>query len=616
MITEKDAHLPPHVEQPFLRIVGVCTKQPEKPGDCIEWGLAFHVLFPDEFRPYREVRAEIINKATGEAVDTYHEEYLPGRCLDHRTFYNERYITDNEFPFVYSIKHLEEGLYKAQAKLLDGHGKICFEDTIEFKKRPLPILKHRIYLSESKADALKFAGNALAGDFDGDGQCEYVNEKGAAHLSVYRSNGEKLWEYNDAETPFSREGSTTNVWDVNGDGKDEILCYRGIPPNLRLCVLDGITGAVLSEIPYPVINEKLDITKAGLLEQDHSSIFERYPTLRAKQKSPADEERERWRKKCAALLRENRIYTPKELDELTRQELVRVSATGRIPSYLIPANFRGKGRGRDILVKVGEQNCCVFVALTDELEVLWRYHDVTGRCGHQADVGDIDGDGLDEVAFGTTLLDHDGKVLWINDFAKYHAPWEDDHIDEARIADVDGSGRPDVVYSCRVVVDGRTGKQKWIIPTWHGQQTFVGNFVDDLPGNQILFGDREYRKSGAMMHGTLFECRDGQGSEIWQRRFSSMHPMNVLNWLPNGRTQAIIQANLARYPVKPNSQIFDDRGVLVDVLPILFTSQPSLHMLPRGMGVMPAVPPLAGGAIVYDHFDVYQCGVEILEGAK
>ncbi|MBT3192102.1 MAG: hypothetical protein HN341_06065, partial [Verrucomicrobia bacterium] len=85
------------------------------------------------------------------------------------------------------------------------------------------------------------------------------------------------------------------------------------------------------------------------------------------------------------------------------------------------------------------------------------------------------------------------------------------------------------------------------------------------------------------------------------------HP-DLLNWLANGRTQAIIQANLARYPVKPNSQIFDDKGVLVDVLPILFTSQPSLHMLPRGMVVMPAGPPLAGGTIIYDHFDVYQCG--------
>ena len=600
-----ESNLPPHVEKPYLRIVGVCTKRPDVPGDAVEWGLAFQVLFPEEFRPYREVRAEIIRSDTGESVNAYHEEYLPGRCLNHRTFYNERYLCDNEYPFVYPISHLHEGLYKAEARLLDEKGRTCFRDSLAFKKGSWPRLKHRIELSADSAQATRVAGNALAGDFDADGQYEYVNEKGASHLSVYRGNGEKLWEYNDADTPFRRQGSTTNTWDVNGDGKDEILCYRGTPPNLRLCLVDGMTGAVLREIPFPVINEKLDMTKTGLMEGDHSETFERYPTLRRKLKSPADEEREQWRKKCAALLQENRTFTPDEVEELTRQELARVCSTGRIPSYLIPANFRGLGRGRDILVKIGEQNCCVFAALTDELDVLWTYHDVTGRCGHQADVGDVDSDGLDEVAFGATLLDHNGDVLWINDFADYHAPWEDDHVDEARIADIDGRGEPDVAYSCRVVVDGRTGKRKWMIPTWHGQQVFVGNFVDDLPGNQIVFGDREYRSSGSMMHGTLFECRDGQGGAIWQRRFSSMHPMNIVNWLPNDRTQVVIQADLARYPVKPNTQIFDDRGVLVDVLPILFTSQPCLHRSPRGELVAAAAPPLAGGAIAYAHMDVF-----------
>ena len=92
--------------------------------------------------------------------------------------------------------------------------------------------------------------------------------------------------------------------------------------------------------------------------------------------------------------------------------------------------------------------------------------------------------------------------------------------------------------------------------------------------------------------------------------------MNVVNWLPNERTQVLIQGNLARYPVKPNSQIFDDRGVLVDVLPILFTSQPSLHMFPQGMVVMPAAPPLAGSAVSYDHIDVYRCSADSEEATR
>ncbi|GAG29961.1 unnamed protein product, partial [marine sediment metagenome] len=145
---EEKADLPPHVEGPFLRIEGVCTRRPEKPGECVEWGLAFHVLFPDEFRPYREVRADIIRADTGETVDAYHEEYLPGRCIGDKFFYNERFLCDNEFPFVYAIDHLDDGLYRAEARLLDEHGNTCFRDALDFRKGPWPTLKRRIKLSE------------------------------------------------------------------------------------------------------------------------------------------------------------------------------------------------------------------------------------------------------------------------------------------------------------------------------------------------------------------------------------------------------------------------------------------------------------------------------------
>ena len=201
-----ESNLPPHVEEPFLRIVGVCTKRPDVPGDAVEWGLAFQVLFPEEFRPYREIRAEIIRSDTGESVNDYHEEYLPGRCLNHRTFYNERYLCDNEYPFVYPISHLQEGLYKAEARLLDEKGRTCFQDSLAFKKGSWPRLKHRIELSADTAQATRVAGNALAGDFDADGQYEYVNEKGASHLSVYRGNGEKLCVIVHLRTVYIQEG--------------------------------------------------------------------------------------------------------------------------------------------------------------------------------------------------------------------------------------------------------------------------------------------------------------------------------------------------------------------------------------------------------------------------
>ena len=76
MITETKTNLPAHVEESFLRIAEMCSTHPETSGYPAEWG--------------------------PKTVDTHHEEYPPGRCLDHRTLHNERCVNDNEYPFVYS----------------------------------------------------------------------------------------------------------------------------------------------------------------------------------------------------------------------------------------------------------------------------------------------------------------------------------------------------------------------------------------------------------------------------------------------------------------------------------------------------------------------------------
>lgn len=116
---------------------------------------------------------------------------------------------------------------------------------------------------------------------------------------------------------------------------------------------------------------------------------------------------------------------------------------GRIGGYIYPADFRGRKARQDILLQVGEQNCVTLVALTEDLEPLWEYRCANGKGGHCPGIFDSDGDGRDKVAIGTSLLDHDGKVLWDLPFESFAAPWEDDHVDEGNGGDFNGDGKAD-----------------------------------------------------------------------------------------------------------------------------------------------------------------------------
>ena len=76
------------------------------------------------------------------------------------------------------------------------------------------------------------------------------------------------------------------------------------------------------------------------------------------------------------------------------------------------ANFSGSAQPQDFVVMLGND----VLAFNHLLEVLWHYENRWYRYpGHSAyipAVGDLDGDGRDEVNGGHFGLDHDGRVLW------------------------------------------------------------------------------------------------------------------------------------------------------------------------------------------------------------
>ena len=565
---ELSAHLPDSPMEPFLRIVGVALAHPREAGSPCPWGIAFHVVFPTSPRPRMAVRAKIYPKGSSDpVVDLPEERYPKGPCVAHIELYDGLDMVDNEYNHVFDVHTLPEGLYTAKAELIGEDDEICQHDELSFEVAPLPVLEHSIKLKWEGwklplHEARRCTGEAQAGDVDGDGEIEYVHYVGARHMSVYRANGELIWAYDDPEGILGC-GPIVNVWDYNGDGKAEILAPRGSYPNLRLCLLDGATGEVLHDIEYPVVNG------ADVVPNDAPDLYER--------------------------LSASGYALPRMLEN-------------NLPTLCAnpyPADFRGLGAPRDILLQVGSQNCINIVALTGELEILWTYRCDNGYGGHEGAIFDMDGDGFDEVAVGTELLDHDGKLLWSLPFDTFAAPWEDDHIDVSVAGDITGDGRIKIAYSSRMLVDAQSGERLWIDPTWHGQDVHIGKLRDDVPGLQILFGDREYYNSGHDMHGEWADVRDAEGNRLWDRRFMSMHNPQMINWLPGELSQVSVCPDLQKFPPNPSYQIFDGHGVLVDVLPSIggYDELVMRRTVPRGYLVQHPYHPVAHGEIY-----VYRCG--------
>jgi len=471
-----------------------------------------------------------VSRGTEEVVEALTDAIYPrGPCLPHTELYDKRVMVDHEFGDVYEACRLPEGQYRAEAKLLDEDGVVCHGDALNFDVGPLSYLKARIELAfdgwkEPPERAHYLAGFVLTGDVNGDGEVEYVHVSGSMHAAAYRGNGELLWRYDDPEGVLAYS-IHSSLWDLNGDGRSEFVCPRGRFGELKLCMLEGATGRVIREIEYPLINK---------LEPIPFDAPDLWPRLRE-----------------------------------TGHTIRVVGNQHMLGGYIRAANFRGLDSQRDVMLQVGEQNCVTIVALTDELETLWVHRCENGRGGHCTGFYDVDGDGCDEVAIGTCLLDHDGTVMWELPFESFAAPWEDDHVDESNMGDFDGDGRVEIVYSSRLVVDALTGERRWIDPTWHGQQAEVAKLRDDVPGLQLVFADREYRHSRHMMHGEWHDVRDSQGNRLWSRRFMGMQQVQIVDWLGNGLKQVTSPSDLQRHAPNPGLQIFDGWGTLVDVLPTI-----------------------------------------------
>lgn len=161
---------------------------------------------------------------------------------------------------------------------------------------------------------------------------------------------------------------------------------------------------------------------------------------------------------------------------------------------------------------------CSLNAYGPQLNLLWSYKQRRAKdyFGHYIYPFDITGDGIDEVFISHVMLDAKGNEMW-NNYAQF--PINNDHVDSARVIDLDGDGKFEIVAGQSDVgttaYDATTGKLLWQRFANHTQKIEAGHYRADYPGMVVVANSRFY--FGGL--GAILRWYDIKGNrlDIWPK---------------------------------------------------------------------------------------------------
>lgn len=298
-----------------------------------------------------------------------------------------------------------------------------------------PALWHEISIPDSllqseewKGQQLHYGGDMRIGDLDGDGRLDFLvfrsEDAGLkpSFMGAFTLEGTVLWQVGEGGDQPARPGSVV-VYDFDGDGADEVLHFWH-DPMVESSVEN--MGDVLIQIRRG--------TDGKVLRESRPEVL-----------ATCEGEGPNW-----------------------------------VHQRLLIANLRGESRPRDFVVKLGEK----VLAFDDALNLLWSYeipwNEYAACSAYIPAVGDIDGDGRDEVTGGYYLLDDDGEVMWAKQLGPNMdsvaiAPW-----DEGRMRVVASGGG--YVLDCEGVPLIHLDNE--LVP--HGQEVRTGDFDASSPGQEMI----------------------------------------------------------------------------------------------------------------------------------
>jgi hypothetical protein len=197
---------------------------------------------------------------------------------------------------------------------------------------------------------------------------------------------------------------------------------------------------------------------------------------------------------------------------------------------LAPMRFRRDGPPGVLAALAGGH----LVALDHGLNELWRKSEYRNDFGHEFHVADVDGDGLDEVAFCTcdhidggsaangsnvgelVLVDQDGATLLRRRVDEYCA---DTHFDDVAIADFRGTGLTELLVEKGMLLDWRRtgadsdgdppGNLIWTVADRFGHGQWIAHAPDPAGEGRLIFISELWGSTG----GSAF--LKGDGTQLW-----------------------------------------------------------------------------------------------------